>query len=412
MANYVASGWKRDLIHMIGCSWAAHIGPLEDEGWRVAIEKFISMMVQRKKEWTDVKELTPLKFMPYVAELFKEVTGKDLWGLGQFTGWIGLGGYYHWRVVQQGLIHLVPHLQDEPRPRTPRSHPSGWPLPPRPAPTGTPAMGASVGQSGRAQPTPQGGGQGSASSQGESSSTANQRGSSSTPSQGGRSTTPSQGGRPSAPHQSSRPASTSGGVTPTTSGGPTDQPSDRRGAGDGTGANWYQMAMRESRSRISKPQGPPFLIVSAQVRWEAVGQIYGRVDGKEPPASNIISEALRAYYTRVDPPTLNTWACQVLCMIAEYHMACVTRGSPITSPILPGELEEHLPPLTNYAPPEDRAGVTDYRVQDNWAWTLHVAVWCHCLDMAVNDPDSSGSLVRSCHQMGCLMAYFLCPGMA
>ena len=47
-------------------------------------------------------ELTPLEFMPYVANLFREVTGKDLQGLSQFTGWIGLGGYYHWRVTQQG----------------------------------------------------------------------------------------------------------------------------------------------------------------------------------------------------------------------------------------------------------------------------------------------------------------------
>ena len=232
---------------MIGCCWAAQVGLLEDEGWQVAIKKFISMMIQHKKEWTDVKELTPLNFMPYVAKLFKEVTGKDLRGLGQFTGWIGMGGYYHWRVAQQRLIHLVPHLQDEPMPRTPKSHPSGQPLPPRPAPTGTPAMGASAGQLGRAQPTPQGGGQRStsnqgggqrpASSQGGSSSTSNQGGSSSTPSQGGRSSTPSQGGRPSAPRQSGRLASMSGGATPTTSGGPTDQPSSRRGAGDGTWAD-------------------------------------------------------------------------------------------------------------------------------------------------------------------------------
>ena len=99
-------------------------------------------------------------------------------------------------------------------------------------------------------------------------------------------------------------------------------------------------------------------------------------------------------------------------MIAEYHMACVTRGSPVTSPILPGELKEHLLPLTNYAPPEDRAGVTDVRVRDNWARTLHVAIWCHRLDMAVSDPESSGSLVRSRHQMGRLVAYFLGPGTA
>ena len=102
------------------------------------------MAEHKAREWTDVKELTPLQFMPYLAKLFKEVTGKDLQGLGQFTGWIGLGGYYHWRVAQQGLIHLVPRLQDQPMPRTPKACPSGRPLPPRPAQTETPATGASV----------------------------------------------------------------------------------------------------------------------------------------------------------------------------------------------------------------------------------------------------------------------------
>ena len=145
MANYVASGWKRDLTHIIDCCWAAQVGSLESEEWGIAIKKFLSEMTERKaQEWTDVKELTPLKFMPYVAKLFKEVTGKDLQGLGQFTGWIGLGGYYHWRVAQQDLIHLVPRLQDQPMLRTPTAHPSGRPLPLRPARTGTPAMGASV----------------------------------------------------------------------------------------------------------------------------------------------------------------------------------------------------------------------------------------------------------------------------
>ena len=110
MMNFVASGWKQDLIHFIGCCSAAQVGPLEGKGWWVAIQKFISVMVKWKKEWTDVKELTPLKYMSYVAKCFCEVTGKDLQGLDQFAGWIGRGGYYHWRVLQQGLIHLVPHL--------------------------------------------------------------------------------------------------------------------------------------------------------------------------------------------------------------------------------------------------------------------------------------------------------------
>ena len=99
-------------------------------------------------------------------------------------------------------------------------------------------------------------------------------------------------------------------------------------------------------------------------------------------------------------------------MVAEYHLACVTRGSAVTSPILPGELEECLPPLTGYLPPEDHMGATDIRVRDNWARNLRVAVWCHHLDMAVSDPNSSRSLIRACHQMGVLLAYFLGPGMA
>ena len=77
-------------------------------------------MANRKAiEWTDIKELTPLQFMPYVANLFWEVTGKDLQGLSQFTGWIGLEGYYHWRVAQQGLLHAIPCLQGQPVPKVP-----------------------------------------------------------------------------------------------------------------------------------------------------------------------------------------------------------------------------------------------------------------------------------------------------
>ena len=108
----------------------------------------------------------------------------------------------------------------------------------------------------------------------------------------------------------------------------------------------------------------------AEVRREAIGQIYDWVNGKELPSHNIVSEVLRAYYTRVDPQTLNTWACQILCMIAEYHIACVTRGPPVTSPILPGELQDHLPPLADYASPEDRSGATDVRVRDHRSRTL------------------------------------------
>ena len=364
----------------------------------MAITKFLGVMAKWKaSEWTDIKELTPLQFMPYVARLFKEVTSQDLQRLSHFTGWIGQGGYYHWRVVQQGLIHLVPHLPRQPMPRTPDARPSGKPLPPKLAQTETPSTGASGKQLDRTQPAPGGSRQRS---------TSNQGGQPSTSGQGRMTTAPRQGGKSSTPHQSGEPASSSRSGTPAASGG-------GGGAGDSTWTDWYKMYMRETQDRISEPPGPPYLIRPAEVRWEAVSQIYDRVDGKEPPSHNIASKALRAYDTRVDPQTLSTWVCQILCMIAEYHMACVTRGSPVTSLIVPKGLEERLPPLADYAPPEDRSGATDVRIRDHRARTLRVAVLCHRLDMALSkEPASSGSLVRSRHRLRNLFTYFLSPGTA
>ena len=373
------------------------MGSLDSEKWEVAIRKFLAVMRNtRAIEWTDIKELTPLQFMPYVADLFQEVTGKDLQGLSRFTGWISLGGYYHWIVAQLGLLHACPHLQGQPVPRGPMTHPNGRPHPLRSTQTETLAAGASGRCQDGAQPTPDQGGKSSTSDQGRKSSTSGTGRKSSTSGQGGKSSTSSQGGKTSTPCQSSKPTSTGRGEKPTASGGPVDPPPEREGAGDGNWANWYQRTLHGAEGGTSEPQGPPYLIGMAQVRWEAIGQIYSHVEGKDLPLHNITSEALWAYYSGVDPQTLKMWACQILCMISKYHMACVTRGSPVTSPILPGEIEDRLPPLTDYTSPEDRVGVTDVRVQDHQARTLRVAVWLHRLDMALSEePAASGSLVRA-----------------
>ena len=339
-----------------------------------------------------------------MAKLFIEVTGQDLSGLSHFTGWIGIGGYYHRRVVQQGLVHHVPHLTGQPAPSTPDAHPSGKSLPPKPSQTETPSTGASGKQPDRSQPALGGSRQEPTPSQGRWQPTSGQSGMTTAPKQSGKSSIPRQGGEP---------ASTGRSKPPAASGGPSNHPPGRGGAGDGTGTDWFQMYMRETQGGISEPPAPPYPVGTAEARKEAIGHIYDRVAGKEPPSHNIASRALRAYYTRVDPQTLSTWACQILCMIAEYHMASMTRGSAVTSPILPRELAEHLPPLADYAPPEDQSGATDVRVRDHWARTLQVAVLCHQLDMTLHEePGSSRSLVRSQHCCGDLLAYFLGPGTA
>ena len=301
MANFVASGWRHDLTHFIGCCWLAQIGSLEQDEWRVAITKFLAVMAKKKnREWMDIKELMPLQFMPYMAKLFREVTGRDLSGLSHFTGWIGIGGYYHWRVVQQGLVHQVPHIAGQPAPRTPDARPSGKSLLPKLPQTETPSTGASGKQQDRSQPASSGSRQEPTPSQGGWLPTSGQSGMTAAPKQSGKSSTPCQG---------SEPASTGGSKPSVALGGPSNHPPGRGGAGDGAGTDWFQMYMCETQGGISEPPAPPYPVGMVEERREAIGHIYDRVARKEPPMHNIASRALRAYYTRVDPQTLSTWAC-------------------------------------------------------------------------------------------------------
>ena len=93
---YVPSGWKRDLLHIVGCHYADQVAPLTGEQWEKDSQAFLDAMRHRKKtEWLDIKELHPLDYMSYVAAVFKEVMGHYLKGLSSYTSWMRVGGYYH-----------------------------------------------------------------------------------------------------------------------------------------------------------------------------------------------------------------------------------------------------------------------------------------------------------------------------
>ena len=126
VSNYVASGWKRDLTHIISCYWVDQVGPLDSEEWEVGIHRFLKAMKDQKDhEWVDIKELTPLKFMPYVAKLFWDITGRDLKSLSDYMGWVGLGDYYHWKLSELGQLSACPCLQGQQVPDGPIGQPSG-----------------------------------------------------------------------------------------------------------------------------------------------------------------------------------------------------------------------------------------------------------------------------------------------
>ena len=109
----------------------------------MGLQRFLKAMKnQKEKEWLDIKELTPLRYMPYVAELFQKVTGRDLKGLSDYMDWVGIGGYYHWKLSELGQLNACPCLQGLEVPKGPIDQPSGRPHP-QTTQTGTSATGTS-----------------------------------------------------------------------------------------------------------------------------------------------------------------------------------------------------------------------------------------------------------------------------
>ena len=97
---------------------------------------------------------------------------------------------------------------------------------------------------------------------------------------------------------------------------------------------------------------------------------------------------------------------QVSCMIAEYHLTSSARVLTTMSPVLPEAAKLLLPAIKTYVLNISFEGTRDVRVLDR-AKTLRVAVWLHCLDMAVGG--DSETLDASWHCLGCLLESFLIP---
>ena len=163
------------------------------------------------------------------------------------------------------------------------------------------------------------------------------------------------------------------------------------GAGDGS--SWFDRVTRteaglgacKRKKTDAEQQAPgcPFPLASEEARKEAMGIIHEHAVGMEPSQKNIASRAISAYYPDFTPAAVKGVVSQVLCMIATYHLACATRGSPTMSPILPEAVEQYLPPLVDYARPGS-TGITDVQVCDHKSHSLCVAVWLHQVDMSLS----------------------------
>ena len=202
-----------------------------------------------------------------------------------------------------------------------------------------------------------------------------------------------------------------------TSGSSSELPLMEGRAGDGS--SWFEwVSHKEAREGACKRKrtdtdqqapGHPLPLRSEEARKEAMGAIYEHAVGQEPPQKNITSRAISAHYPNFTPATVKAMADQVLCMIAKYHLVCATRGSTTTIPILSEAVEQYLPPLVDYAH-LGGTGLTDERVHDHKAGSLHVGVWLHQVDMILSwEKEASESLVQSRHVKSPLLSYLLAP---
>ena len=295
--------------------------PLNTQQWCSDRDKFIQAMEQCEREWLDIKELAPLRYMCYVAKCFMDSTGHDLKGPGLHTKWIRAQSYYHWKVAELQQLQHCPHLQGLPVPPGPMECPSALQQPQRPNRQGASAPGT-TGSSGLGDLMTSG-------SSGESS------------------WMESRAGNDSSLFEQVTHAEAGPGACKRKK----------------TDAEWQA----PSRS---------FPFASEEAMKGAMGIIHGHAKGLEPSQKNIASRAISAYYLDFTPAAVEGVASQVLCMIAEYHLACATRGSTTTSPILPEAVEQYLPPLVDYAHPGG-TGITDMQIHDHKSRSLCVAVWLH-----------------------------------
>ena len=213
--------------------------------------------------------------MPYMEHHFQALTSIRLKGLSQFTGWIKPGSYYHGVVARKGQLHLCLHLAGTEPPKGPQIHPS---------------QSCLVTQKEEETPTtslPMSGREGSATQEARSNS-------------------------------------------------PT--PMETGGAGDGQ--SWVKQADASAdeewrRGRPSKHcwsasrkwedwSTNPFLLQDSEGRREAVQQLYRHAGELTPAHHDVAAQGMACHYPDMEPRKAKSLNNQVLCMISEYHLTCLS----------------------------------------------------------------------------------------
>ena len=332
ISNYRNTGWRKDLSHILGSFYKYNYPTHTEEEWDKLKVTFLNYLGHHQEEWKTLKEEKPLEYMPYMEHHFKALTGIRLKGLSQFTGWIEPGSYYHRVVARKGQLHLCLHLAGAVLLRGPQIPPS---------------QTQELTQKKVETPT-------------------------------------------TSPHMPSK----EGG---TTQGAGFDAPTSMETGGAGDGHSWAEQAeacLEEEwrRDRLAKHHWSsprrwdacsinPFPLQNSEGRHKAVQQLYHHASEHVPTCHNVAAQGMASHLPDLKSGTARSLNNQVLCMISEYHLTCLSQGPSYISLVLPEAAKNLLPSMEEYMAGGDFHGTWDMRVLER-AKTLRVAVWLHHLDMA------------------------------
>ena len=313
ITNYRSAGWRKDLSHILGSFYKNNYPSHKEEEWDKLKVKFLYYLGWCQEEWKTIKEEEPLQYMPYMECQFKALTSIRLKGLSQFTGWIKPGSYYHGVVARKGQLHLCLHLAGAVPPRGPQICPSQ---------TQTLTQ--------KKMETP-----------------------------------------PASPHMPGE----EGGAT---QGACSDVPTPMETGGAGDGRSWVEQAKacpeeewrrdRPTKHHQSSPRRweacstNPFPLQDSEGRHEAVQQLYWHAGECALACHDVAAQGMASHHPDLELGVTKSLNNQVLCMISEYHLRCLSQGSSYISPVLPEAAKNLLPSMEEYMAGGDFQGTQDMRV--------------------------------------------------
>ena len=299
LTRYRSTGWRKDLDHTLGSFYCYNYPSHKEEEWKKLKTRFFEYLGQRQEEWRTIKEEKPLQYMPYMESHFHTLTSVGLKGLSQFTGWIKPGSYYHGVVARKGQLHMCLHLAGIEPPKGPQVHPS---------------QSCPVTQKEEETPTtspPTLGTEGSAT-------------------QGACSNPP----------------------VPMETGGAGDDQSWVEQAEASANEEWRRGRPAKCHQSMSRKwegrSTNPFPLQDSEGRHEVVQQLYQHAGGLTPAHHDVDAQGMARHYPDMRLGEAKSLNNQVLCMISEYHLTCLSQGSSCISPVLPEVAKDLLPPIEEY----------------------------------------------------------------